>query len=118
MEKSNTELELCERAEQAFRLLGKRWSGLIVDLLLQRPARFSELAQAVPHLSERVMADRLRELTEAGLIERSIEPGPPIAITYALTSLGEGLRPAIDALREWATHLPARRAEHPSVARS
>lgn len=111
MKKSNIELELCVCAERAFKLLGKRWSGLIVDLLLQRPARFCELAQAVPHLSERVMAGRLRELTEAGLVERRIEPGPPVAITYALTPLGEGLRPAIDALREWATNLPAPRPE-------
>jgi DNA-binding HxlR family transcriptional regulator len=99
------ELELCDRAARVFRLLGKRWSGLIVDLLLQRPARFSELARAIPGLSERVLGERLRELEEAGLVERRVDTGPPIAVTYSLTPLGEGLEPAMEALRDWAGRL-------------
>lgn len=99
-------LEACTRLARAFDLLGKRWSGLIIDILLRKPARFSELARAVPGLSQRVMSERLRELTEAGLVERHIDPGPPIATTYSLTPLGEGLRPALDALRRWASRLP------------
>lgn len=77
-----------------------------MDLLLQRPARFSELARAVPGLSERVLTERLRELEEAGLVERQVDPGPPITATYSLTLLGRGLEPALDALREWAHELP------------
>jgi DNA-binding HxlR family transcriptional regulator len=99
------ELALCESAARVFRLLGKRWSGLIVDLLLQRPARFSELARAIPGLSERVLGERLRELEEAGLVERRVDTGPPIAVTYSLTPLGEGLGPSMDALRDWAGQL-------------
>jgi DNA-binding HxlR family transcriptional regulator len=99
------ELELCEHAARVFRLLGKRWSGLIVDLLLQRPARFSELARAIPGLSERVLGERLRELEEAGLIERRVATGPPISVTYSLTPLGEGLGPPLEALRDWASNL-------------
>ena len=90
-----------------FALLGKRWSGLILDLLLQRPARFSELARAVPGLSERVLGERLRELEDARLVERTVDPGPPIAVTYALTEPGDALGPAMAALREWASNLPA-----------
>jgi DNA-binding HxlR family transcriptional regulator len=100
-------LAACERLTCAFDLLGKRWTALIVDLLLQRPARFSELAEAVPGLSNRVMTDRLRELTDAGLVDREVDPGPPTTITYALTPLGEHLRPALEALRVWARELPA-----------
>ena len=100
-------LEVCAQLTGAFELLGKRWTALIVDLLLQRPARFSELARAVPGLTERVMTERLRELAEAGLVERSLDPGPPITATYSLTPLGEGLRPGLEALRAWATELPA-----------
>lgn len=109
-------LELCARAERVFEVLGKRWSGLVVDLLLQRPARFSELARAVPGLSERVLGERLRELEESGLVERTVDPGPPIAVTYALTDLGDALRPAMTALREWASSLPAVAAS-PRLAR-
>jgi DNA-binding HxlR family transcriptional regulator len=98
-------LELCRRATRIFELLGKRWSGLVVDLLLQRPARFSELARAVPGLSERVLGERLRELEEAGVVERTVDPGPPITVTYALTELGAGLEPAMAELRTWATKL-------------
>ncbi len=102
-------LELCDRAARVFELLGKRWSGLILDLLLQRPARFSELARAVPGLSERVLGERLRELEEAGLVQRHVDTGPPIAVTYSLTDLGSSLGPAMGALREWASSLPAPR---------
>ena len=101
------ELELCDRAARVFELLGKRWSGLLVDLLLQRPARYSELARAVPGLSERVLGERLRELEEAGLVERTVDPGPPIAVTYRLTPLGAELEPAMGALRDWASKLMA-----------
>jgi DNA-binding HxlR family transcriptional regulator len=101
-------LELCDRAAKVFDLLGKRWSGLIVDLLLQRPARFSELARAVPGLSERVLAERLRELEEAGILARTVDPGPPITVTYALTEIGTELEPAMQALRDWATRYAER----------
>ena len=98
-------LELCLRATRIFELLGKRWTGVVVDLLLQRPARFSELARAVPGLSERVLGERLRELEEAGVVERTVDPGPPITVTYALSQLGAGLEPAMAELRTWASML-------------
>ena len=111
METSSTpvDLELCERAALVFALLGKRWTGLVIDLLLQRPARFSELARAVPGLSERVLGERLRELEEAGVVERRVDPGPPISVTYRLTPLGEGLEPSMRELREWAGSFMAAR---------
>lgn len=113
-------LHACHYTEQVFGLLGKRWTGLLVDLLLQRPARFSELAAAVPQLSRRVLTERLTELQEAGLVLREVEPGPPVAVSYRLTEHGEALGPAMDALRVWAgaptdadgRALPLTAAEH------
>lgn len=99
-------LLLCESIARVFQLLGKRWSGMLIDLLMQRPARFSELARAVPRLSERMLRERLRELEQEGLVERRVESGPPISVTYSLTPVGRGLGPALDALREWARQLP------------
>jgi len=78
-----------------FALLGKRWNGQIIDLLLQGPARFGHLAAALPGLSHRVLTERLAELQQAGLVTRT-------DTHYALTPRGEGLRPAIDALATWS----------------
>lgn len=83
-----------------FTLLGKRWNGQIIDLLLQGPARFGQLAAALPGLSHRVLTERLTELDEAGLVTRT-------AGHYALTPRGEGLRPAIDALASWSQTPPS-----------
>jgi DNA-binding HxlR family transcriptional regulator len=95
-------LHACSYVEDVFAVLGKRWSGLVVDLLLQRPARFNEIHTALPQLSNRVLSDRLVELQEVGLVERDVDPGPPVAVTYRLTERGRGLGPAMDALRVWA----------------
>lgn len=83
-----------------FALLGKRWNGQIIDLLLQGPARFGQLAAALPGLSHRVLTERLAELQEAGLVARTTSH-------YTLTPRGEGLRPAIDALATWAEPQPS-----------
>jgi len=95
-------LHACEYTESVFRLLGKRWTGLIVDLLLQRPARFSELRDALPLLSNRVLAERLTELQDEGIVCR--ESGGPSgpAVHYCLTPHGRNLGPAMAALRTWA----------------
>jgi len=77
-----------------FALLGKRWNGQIIDLLLQGPARFGQLVAALPGLSHRVLTERLTELQEARLVTRAGQ-------TYTLTPHGEGLRPAMDALATW-----------------
>jgi DNA-binding HxlR family transcriptional regulator len=94
-----------ERQLRVLALMGKRWTLPILVGLLQGPARFSELARSVPGLSERVMSERLQELCEAGLVERLIEPGPPLATTYRLTPAGERLRPALQHLLDAANAL-------------
>ena len=87
---------------EVFRLLGKRWSGMIIGTLLQRPARFSEVARAVPGISDSVLNDRLRELMSAGLIERQLADGPATAVLYQLTTAGEDFRSAFNELRDWS----------------
>ena len=109
------EVQACRYVERVFAVLGKRWNGLLIDLLLQRPARFSELARALPALSERVLADRLRALEAEGLVEREVDPGPPVAVTYRLTPAGERLGPAMEALRDWAKAFPAERTRAEKV---
>lgn len=95
-------IESCDGLRAAVELLAKRWTLLIVELLLQRPARFCEIRRALPKISERVLSERLRELVESGLATREVDSGPPIASTYALTRHGRALEPVIEALRAWS----------------
>ena len=83
-------------------VLAKRWTPQLLVLLLQGPARFSELASAVPGLSRRMTAERLRELQGARLVERHVDPGPPITSTYRLSAEGEELRSLLEELCSWA----------------
>jgi DNA-binding HxlR family transcriptional regulator len=92
----------CNRLGPVFDLLGKRWTGLILGTLMHGPARFSELARSVDGVSERMLTDRLNELVGLGLVERSVLPGPPVGVEYALTSSGKALEPALEELATWA----------------
>src|ERR1700693_3963924 len=85
-----------------FAVLGKRWTGVVIGVLLERPARFAEIARAIPGITESMLSARLAELKEAGLVTREVLEGPPIASLYRLTASGEALRPALLALGEWA----------------
>ena len=105
--KDRAPLHSCPRLAEAFTVFGKRWSAAIIDLLLQRPARFGEIARALPDLSQRVLTERLRELEHTGVLARRVDTGSPISVTYSLTPCGEKLRPAMDAMREWADELPS-----------
>lgn len=93
---------------RVFALLGKRWTGLVVAVLMEGPAHFSDLRRAIPGISERMLSDRLTELGAAGLVVREVDPGPPLRVCYGLTEAGEALRPALTELGEWAgKHLGA-----------
>lgn len=99
-ETSNT--HMCPRFEHAIQLLGKRWTGLILDTLLHGPQRFCELTAAVEGLSDRVLSDRLRELEAEGIIERIVYPQIPVRVEYRLTDKGRDLQPVVDAIHQWA----------------
>ncbi|MFC0528805.1 winged helix-turn-helix transcriptional regulator [Phytohabitans kaempferiae] len=92
---------------RAFELLGKRWTGVVLGGLRAGPAGFRELARATGGVSDSVLSDRLAELTECGLVSRTVDPGPPVTVSYALTERGEALMPALQELARWAEeHLP------------
>jgi DNA-binding HxlR family transcriptional regulator len=93
---------VCPHFHAAIELIGKRWTGAIVCALTERPLRFGELLKAVPGVSDRLLSQRLRELEEEGLVERDVEPGQPVRVTYSLTASGSALRPAIVELKSWA----------------
>lgn len=99
----------CDAAlTRAFGFLGKRWNGVIIGTLAHGPAGFSELKRAVTGISDSVLAERLAELCGAGLVVRSVDEGPPVAVEYELTAAGQGLLPALQELTRWAKeNLPA-----------
>jgi DNA-binding HxlR family transcriptional regulator len=93
---------VCPHFHAAIELIGKRWSGAIVSALSEGPLRFGELGRAVPGLSDRLLSQRLRELEDAGVVERDVEAGTPVRVSYSLTPKGADLRPAMSELRAWA----------------
>jgi DNA-binding HxlR family transcriptional regulator len=86
---------------EAVELVGKRWTGAILVVLLDGPLRFSEVGQAVPQLSDRLLSERMKELETRGLVVRTVRSGPPIRVEYALTDMGQELEPALAALKRW-----------------
>jgi DNA-binding HxlR family transcriptional regulator len=93
----------CPRYHEAIELVGKRWTGAIVHVLFfVGPMRFSEIAQAVPELSDRLLSQRMKELESRGLVERRVLDGSPVRVQYALTPMGRDLGPALSEIKAWA----------------
>ena len=94
----------CDAAlARAFGLLGKRWNGVILGTLVIGEVGFSELKRRVEGISDSVLSDRLSELQRVGLVVRTVQSGPPVSVTYALSASGNALMPAMFALGEWAS---------------
>ncbi|MEV6104475.1 helix-turn-helix domain-containing protein [Streptomyces sp. NPDC051940] len=91
-----------ENVHAVFRLLGKRWSGVIIAVLMHGEAHFAELRRAIPGISERMLSDRLSELGDAGLVVRAVHEGPPLRVSYRLTEGGLAMEPALRELGAWA----------------
>lgn len=103
--------DFCPYFQEAAELVGRRWCGAIVRGLLDGPLRFSELERSVESVSARALAQRLRELEQAGVVARRVDPGPPVRVSYELTEKGRGLEPVVARLEEWA-HAWLAPAEH------
>jgi DNA-binding HxlR family transcriptional regulator len=86
----------------AFEFLGKRWNGVLLGTLRNGPAGYRELSRAIDGISDSVLSDRLCDLTAAGLITRTVDEGPPLAVSYALTDRGKALLPALEQITLWA----------------
>ncbi|MFE2831261.1 winged helix-turn-helix transcriptional regulator [Streptomyces mirabilis] len=95
-------------ATRAFALLGRRWNGLILAALATGPAHFAQVRERVPGISDRMLAQRLQELTAVGLVARNVQPCPSSRTRYALSPHGNAFLIPLAALLVWAEdHLPA-----------
>ena len=96
------EPQLCEQFHKAIELVGRKWNGAIVFLLMKSPARFTTLRDAIPEITDRMLSERLQQLEHAGIVERKVLPETPVRIEYALTKKGRALAQTFDAIADWA----------------
>ena len=94
--------ELCTRFHHASELIGRRWNGAIIFVLLKSRCRFATLRHAIPDITDRMLCERLQELEQEGIVERTVVPETPVRVEYALTRKGRALAAAFDAIMEWA----------------
>jgi DNA-binding HxlR family transcriptional regulator len=114
--------QLCPLFQAAMEVLAKPWNGLVMALLEEAgPLRFSELRERLDAMGDRMLSARLKELEARGLVERTVAPGPPVKVTYALSELGRGFGEVHRALGRWgeklaaASHARRPRARRPPV---
>lgn len=89
-------------------LIGSKWKLLILRNLLSRPWRFNELKRDLEGVSQKVLTDSLRSLEEDGIVTRTVYPEVPPRVEYALSDLGESMRPIIDVMQRWGLEYQAR----------
>jgi len=92
----------CPSYHRAVELIGRRWTGAILRALLADVKRFNDLAAGVPGLSDRMLAERLRELEAEGLVLRLVIPDIPVRVEYSLTEKGLALESVVHAVAHWA----------------
>jgi DNA-binding HxlR family transcriptional regulator len=93
---------VCPLFHEAVELVGRRWTGAILRALMDGPLRFSEVAAAIPELSDRLLSERMKELEARGLVKREVISGPPLRVRYRLSPMGHELEPALSELQRWA----------------
>ena len=93
--------QICSYYQRALEVISKRWSGLIVQVLMQGPLRFNELAQVLQVVSDRMLSERLKELEIEGIVERRVYPETPVRVEYRLTEKGLALEPVLASIGKW-----------------
>jgi DNA-binding HxlR family transcriptional regulator len=95
-------MALCPRFHRAVELIGRRWTGALLQMLMDGRRRYSDLKSSVPHISDRMLSERLRELEVEGIVRRVVTPDTPVRVEYELTERGSELREVLQAISAWA----------------
>ncbi len=98
-----SEHNMCPKFESAFEILGKRWTGLIIHVLMSGPKRFKDISEQIPGMSDRMLAERFKELENYGILARHVYPETPVRIEYELTEKGKALKSVMDEVHNWAS---------------
>lgn len=93
---------VCPRYHHAVELIGRRWTGAIVRIMLGGATRFSDLTVAIPGLSDRMLSERLKELELEGIVQRLVFAETPVRIEYRITDKGRALSAVVDSIGAWA----------------
>ncbi len=112
--------QLCTRFHYASELIGRRWNGAIIFMLLKQTSRFATLRDGIPDITDRMLSERLQELEEEGVVDRVVVPETPVRVEYSLTKKGRALAGAIDSIADWAEkyvpiEVPVRRVPRKTV---
>lgn len=94
---------LCSRYHEAVELIGRRWAGAIIYVLMNGNTRYAALREAIPGITDRMLSERLRELEEAGIVERQVTPEIPVRVEYGLSTKGRELEQSIKSISDWAS---------------
>ncbi len=92
----------CPVFHKAVELIGRRWTGTIIRAMRSGRTRFSDIAHAIPGLSDRLLSERLKELEHEKIITRTVYPETPVRIEYELTEKGRDLDAVMQAIGEWS----------------
>jgi len=109
---------ICEHFQRAASLVARRWNPLIVGALLDGVSRFTDLRNAIPGISDRLLSERLKELEAGAIVTREVTPDTPVRIEYGLTEQGRDLAGVVEELRAWAERWAPGAAHRPSDQRS
>ncbi|MFE3653171.1 winged helix-turn-helix transcriptional regulator [Streptomyces sp. NPDC057579] len=89
-------------ARQLLDRISNKWVSLLVNALADGPQRYSDLSRQLVSVSQKMLTQTLRTLERDGLVERTVTPAVPVRVDYALTPLGKGLLPVMQAIKNWA----------------
>ncbi|GLX65879.1 winged helix-turn-helix transcriptional regulator [Paenibacillus glycanilyticus] len=95
---------MCPKYEAAADILGKKWTGLIIRVMLGGPKRFKEIKEQIPEMSDKMLTDRMKELESQSIVKRTVYPEMPVRIEYELTPKGHELQPVIESIQNWGEH--------------
>lgn len=93
--------KMCPKYEASNEVIGKKWTGMLIRVLLDGPKRFKDIKEQIPNISDKMLTDRIKELEKMDIIIRKVYPETPVRIEYELTPKGKDLEPVIESIQEW-----------------
>jgi DNA-binding HxlR family transcriptional regulator len=93
--------KMCPKYESAAELICKKWTGLIIRVLMGGPKRFKDIKEQIPDMSDKMLTDRMKELEASGIVVRKVYPEMPVRIEYELTEKGRDMKNVIESIQQW-----------------